>query len=57
MEGGGPFTVKHYNPVEVTVGEAIGTAFLGLLALSLLIALLRAQARNRKLQRQLAGVE
>lgn len=37
----------HYNPV--TVGEAIGTLFLGILALILLLALLRAQAHNRKL--------
>jgi hypothetical protein len=31
----------------VTVGEAFGTMFLGVLALALLVALLRAQARNR----------
>lgn len=37
----------HYNPVNV--GEAVGTLFLGILALVLLVALLRAQAHNRKL--------
>jgi hypothetical protein len=37
----------NYNPV--TVSEALGTLFLGVLSLVLLVALLRAQARNRKL--------
>lgn len=41
----------HYNPVTVT--EAIGTMALGILALILLLALLRAQGRNRKLLTQL----
>jgi hypothetical protein len=41
----------HYNPVTVT--EAIGTMALGLMALILLLALLRAQGRNRKLLSQL----
>lgn len=41
----------HYNPVTVT--EAIGTMALGVLALILLLALLRAQGRNRKLLSQL----
>lgn len=48
-------TVDHFNPVDVTVSEAVGASFLGLLALLLLIALLRSQARNRKLLRQLAA--
>jgi hypothetical protein len=41
----------HYNPVTVT--EAIGTMALGLLALILLLSLLRAQGRNRRLMSQL----
>jgi hypothetical protein len=41
----------HYNPV--TVSEAIGTMVLGLLALILLVSLLRAQGRNRRLMGQL----
>jgi hypothetical protein len=40
---------NHYNPVQVDVREATGTAFLGILALILLIALLYAQWQNRKL--------
>lgn len=55
MRDGAPSTVEHYNPVTVTVSEAVGTSFLGLLALILLIALLRSQARNRELLRQIAG--
>lgn len=47
-------TIKHYNPVDVSVGEAIGTIMIGLVALFLLIALLRSQARNRKLLHRLA---
>lgn len=50
-----PLTIRHYNPVRVTVGEAIGTILLGLLAILLLLALLRSQARNRELLRRLAG--
>jgi len=50
-----PLTVDHYNPVDVTLGEVIGTTFLGLLALLLLIALLRSQARNRELMRRRAA--
>ncbi|MDX1663209.1 MAG: hypothetical protein R3272_05400 [Candidatus Promineifilaceae bacterium] len=41
---------SHYNPV--TVNETVGTIFLGVLSLVLLIALLRAQARNRALLRE-----
>lgn len=50
-----PLTIKHYNPVNVTMAEAVGTIMLGLVALFLLIALLRSQARNRKLLQRLAG--
>lgn len=50
-----PLTIKHYNPVNVTMGEAVGTIMLGLVALFLLIALLRSQARNRKLLQRLDG--
>lgn len=46
---------NHYNPVTVDVKEATGTAFLGILALILLIALLYAQWQNRKLLAQLRG--
>jgi len=41
-----------FSPVTVT--EATGATFLGIIALILLIALLRAQARNRQLEVQLA---
>ena len=39
----------HYNPV--TVEEGVGTFFLGVLCLALLIALLRSEARYRRLVR------
>jgi len=48
---------KNYNPVTVTVSESVGILVLGVLALTLLIALLRSQARHRKLLTQLAGIE
>jgi len=38
----------------VTIGEAIGTIFLGILSLVLLVAFLRAQARNQKLLNELS---
>ncbi len=44
-----------YSPVNVHANETIGSVFLGILALVLLIAFLRAEARNRRLQSQLAG--
>lgn len=44
--------VDYYNPVEVKVVEAIGTTFLGILAVLLLIAFLRSEARYRQLLRQ-----
>jgi C4-dicarboxylate-specific signal transduction histidine kinase len=46
---------SQYNPVTVDVNEATGTAFLGILALILLIALLYAQWQNRKLLAELRG--
>ena len=48
---------KVYNPVTVTVSESVGILILGVLALALLVALLRSQARHRKLLAHLAGVE
>lgn len=45
--------VGHYNPVKVI--DSLGAIFLGTLAIILLIALLRAQARNRALIARLAG--
>lgn len=44
-----------YSPVNINASEAIGSLFLGVLALVLLIALLRAEARNRRLLSQLSG--
>ncbi|MCL4869789.1 MAG: hypothetical protein KJ063_12550 [Anaerolineae bacterium] len=44
-----------YSPINVHVNETIGSVFLGIVALVLLIALLRAEVRNRRLQSQLAG--
>ncbi len=48
---------QNYNPVTVTVNETVGVLVVGGLALILLMALLRSQARHRKLLAQLAGVE
>jgi hypothetical protein len=44
----------HYNPVTNKMIDTVGAIFLGVLALILLIALLRAQARNRALVAQLS---
>lgn len=44
---------SHYNPVNVS--DTVGAIFLGILALSLLLALLRAQARNRRLMDRLSA--
>lgn len=38
-----------YSPVTIHVQETVGVVFLGVLALTLLIALLRAEARHRAL--------
>lgn len=46
---------SQYNPVNIDVKEATGTAFLGILSLILLIALLYAQWQNRQLLAQLRG--
>jgi hypothetical protein len=45
--------IGNYSPVSVS--DTVGTLLLGIIALALLIALLRAQARNRSLLAQLAG--
>jgi hypothetical protein len=44
--------IGNYNPVYVS--DTVGTLLLGIIAVALLIALLRAQARNRSLVAQLA---
>jgi hypothetical protein len=44
--------IGQYNPVNVN--DSLGVIVLGSLAIILLIALLRAQARNRKLLAELA---
>ena len=38
-----------YSPVTIHVQDTVGVVFLGVLALTLLIALLRAEARHRTL--------
>ena len=43
----------HNEQITVTVEDSVGAIFLGMLTLILLVALLRAQARNRKLAAQL----
>ena len=48
---------RNYNPVTVTISESVGILVLGALAITLLVALLRSQARHRKLLAQLAGIE
>lgn len=48
-------SVFHENPV--IVNEALGTIFLGLLSLVLLIALLRSEAARRRLLRQMRTAE
>ncbi len=47
----GPRATEHsqLNPVSVNISETLGVIILGVIALILLIALLRAQARNRRL--------
>ena len=44
--------IGNYNPVNVS--DTVGVMLLGVIAFVLLIALLRAQARNRALLAQLA---
>jgi len=43
-----------YNVTTVNATDTVGVVFVGVLALFLLIALLRAQVHNRKLRAQLA---
>lgn len=40
---------NHFNPVITDVSGTLGVIFLGMLSLILLVALLRAQALNRRL--------
>jgi hypothetical protein len=40
---------NHFNPVITDVSGTLGVIILGVIALILLMALLRAQARNRQL--------
>jgi hypothetical protein len=40
---------NHFNPVITNVSGTLGVIFLGVLSLILLVALLRAQAHNRRL--------
>ena len=44
-------TIKHYNPVEVR--ETVGLLLISILTFALFIALLRSEARNRALTREL----
>lgn len=47
-----PFSVKHYNPVDVRADNTLGVIILGIIAIGLLIALLRSQAQLRTLLSQ-----
>lgn len=40
---------NHYNPVKVHAENTVGAILLGILAIMLLVALLRAQAQIRRL--------
>ncbi len=51
-EGMRPHAANGNSGVIVTMTDTLGAIFLGFVALSLLIALLRAQARIRELQAQ-----
>jgi hypothetical protein len=48
---------RTYSPVTVTNVDTIGSVFLGLIALALLAALIRAQARIEVLSRRVTGEE
>jgi hypothetical protein len=50
---GGPGIPTTYHNDKITVTDTVGAALLGIIALILLIALLRSQARNRELIAQL----
>ncbi len=49
----GPASI--YNPVTVTVNDSTGAVFLGVIALALLVAFIRAEARYRALLAQMAA--
>ena len=49
--------IEHYNPVTVTISESTGVVAILVVALILLAALLRSQARIRELQEQLGQQE
>ena len=49
--------IEHYNPVTVTISESTGVIAILVVALILLAALLRSQARIRELQDQLRQQE
>ena len=49
--------IEHYNPVTVTISESTGVIAILVVALILLAALLRSQARIRELQEQLGQQE
>jgi hypothetical protein len=44
----------NYSPVTVTNNDTVGATFLGLIAILLLVALLRAEARYRALEKRLS---
>lgn len=44
-----PAGYNHYNPVNIHLRNSLGTLILGILSLTLLVALLRTQARNHEL--------
>lgn len=48
-----PYT--HYNPVRVNNRDTVGTIFLGIIALALLILYVRAQRRNVELERTIGS--
>jgi hypothetical protein len=46
----------NYSPVTVTNNDTVGAAFLGIVAVLLLIMFMRAQARTRALEQQLVQI-
>jgi hypothetical protein len=48
-----PAGYNHYNPVNIHLRNSLGTLILGILSATMLVALLRAQARNRELMTRL----
>ena len=49
--------IKHYNPVTITLNGTVGAIVVSVVALALLVALLRSQARYRAVLARLAGEE